>query len=123
VRPPRIQRRAIVGISTLVDRSTRHLRQEQPTEKEACDSEPLLHLVPPTLQRPHNPYPQSQTLWLVGSMLAVPLEAVDHGREFGGSLFLQTFAKSSSFPNALRSVMGLGFYISGARKKQSDYQN
>src|SRR4029077_21005450 len=53
------ERRGSVGISTLVYRSTLHLRQEQPTEKEASDSEPLLHRCPSYVAALHlDRYPQ-----------------------------------------------------------------
>jgi hypothetical protein len=59
------------------DTSARSSRQK----KKLAAAELPFHLCSSYVAAPHiNRYPQSQTLWLVGSMLAVPLEAADHRR-------------------------------------------
>jgi hypothetical protein len=79
--------------------------------------------VPPTLQRSTwIDIRKSQTLWLFGSMLAVSLEAADHGRGFGAdSSLLQTSQFSNAlvlFPSTSR-LQGPCFIFPALSKKQS----
>jgi hypothetical protein len=82
-----------VGISTLVDRSTRHLLQTQPTKKKLAVLNRLFIFVSPTLQRPHKSISEKVKPfgWLAQS-LRLHIEAADHRRGIlCPSRFLQSF--------------------------------
>jgi hypothetical protein len=99
----------------LVDRSTRHLRQKQPTEKKLAILNRFFIPVPPTLQRRHKSIPKKVKPfgWLAQCLL-FQLEQLITAEEFAGaSPFLQTFAIlqcTCSVSKGFTLAVGLALY-------------
>jgi hypothetical protein len=110
-----------VGISTLVDRSTRHLLQTQPTKKKLAVLNRLFIFVSPTLQRPHKSISEKVKPfgWLAQS-LRLPSKQLITAEEFCAPLVFYNRFRSfnTSCPVSKRFTLPMGpGYISGALKK------